>query len=222
MSLPPTSPAQSTLEKPRVPSPAEVSTDGVGREGARPPAMRGQPYVWLGLFLLGVALFRQFGVSGFGDPDLVNTWLFYCVIVAGFYLVFGVSGQFAFSQAVFAAVGAYTSAWATRIALFGVDSFWMGVVVAIIVTAVVAAAFAFLMRRASHFYFAIATLGLSEIVLEVLRKWTAFSGARSSWPLVIRTSRSGEPRQHSRVPNSSFSASSTRAISVSIRYRSRI
>jgi hypothetical protein len=34
--------------------------------------------------------------------------------------VFGVSGQFAFSQAVFAAVGAYTSAWATRIALFGV------------------------------------------------------------------------------------------------------
>src|SRR5215204_5044606 len=116
------------------------------RERPRPPAMRGQPFVWLALFLLGVALFRQFGVSGFGDIDLFNTWLFYCVIVVGFYLVFGVSGQFAFSQAVFAAVGAYTSAWATRIALFGVDSFWMGVVVGIAITAVLAAVFAFLMR----------------------------------------------------------------------------
>jgi ABC-type branched-subunit amino acid transport system ATPase component/ABC-type branched-subunit amino acid transport system permease subunit len=176
---------RTTLEKPRAATVA-VSPDGAAREQARPPAMRGQPYLWLGLFLLGVALFRQFGVSGFGDPDLVNTWLFYCVIVVGFYLVFGVSGQFAFSQAVFAAVGAYTSAWATRIALFGVDSFWMGVVVAIVVTAIVAAAFAYLMRRASHFYFAIATLGLSEIVLEVLRKWTEFSGASGDTTSGIR------------------------------------
>src|SRR5215218_3656942 len=176
---------RTTLEKPRA-APVAVSPDGAGREQARPPAMRGQPYLWLGLFLLGVALFRQFGVSGFGDPDLVNTWLFYCVIVVGFYLVFGVSGQFAFSQAVFAAVGAYTSAWATRIALFGVDSFWMGVVVGIAITAVLAAVFAFLMRRASHFYFAIAMLGLSEIVLEVLRKWTEFSGASGDTTSGIR------------------------------------
>jgi ABC-type branched-subunit amino acid transport system ATPase component/ABC-type branched-subunit amino acid transport system permease subunit len=159
--------------------------NGSGDQRPRPPAMRGQPYLWLALFLLGVALFRQYGVSGFGDPDLVNTWLFYCVIVVGFYLVFGLSGQFAFSQAVFAAIGAYTSAWATRIALFG-DSFWMGVLVAIVVTAVVAAAFALLVRRASHFYFAIATLGLSEIVLEVLRKWTEFSGATGDTTAGIR------------------------------------
>jgi ABC-type branched-subunit amino acid transport system ATPase component/ABC-type branched-subunit amino acid transport system permease subunit len=177
---------RTALEEPRAPAPADVSADGSRRERPRPPAMRGQPYLWLVLFLLGVALFRQYGVSGFGDTDLVNTWLFYCVIVAGFYLVFGISGQFAFSQAVFAAVGAYTSAWATRIALFGVDSFWMGVLVAIVITALVAAAFAFLMRRASHFYFAIATLGLSEIVLEVLRKWTEFSGATGDTTAGIR------------------------------------
>jgi ABC-type branched-subunit amino acid transport system ATPase component/ABC-type branched-subunit amino acid transport system permease subunit len=148
--------------------------------------MRGQPYVWLGLFLLGVALFRQYGVSGFGDVDLVNTWLYYSVIVVGFYLVFGVSGQFAFSQAAFAAIGAYTSAWATRTALFGVDSFWLGMVVGVVITAVIAAVFAFLMRRASHFYFAIGTLGLSEIVLEVIRKWTDFSGASGDTTVGIR------------------------------------
>jgi ABC-type branched-subunit amino acid transport system ATPase component/ABC-type branched-subunit amino acid transport system permease subunit len=33
------------------------------------------------------------------------------------------------------------------------------------------------MRRASEFYLAIATLGLSEILLEVIRRWTDFSGA---------------------------------------------
>ena len=57
---------------------------------------------------------RQFGNFGLGDADLVNPWLFYTVLVVGFYFVFGVSGQFAFSQAAFAAVGGYTSAWATR------------------------------------------------------------------------------------------------------------
>jgi ABC-type branched-subunit amino acid transport system ATPase component/ABC-type branched-subunit amino acid transport system permease subunit len=177
---------RTTLEKPRTAPPAEVSPDGSAAQRSRPPAMRGQPYLWLGLFLLGVALVRQFAVSGFGDTDLVNTWLYYCVIVVGFYLVFGVSGQFAFSQAVFAAIGAYTSAWATRIALFGVDSFWMGVLVAVVITAATAAAFAFMMRRASHFYFAIGTLGLSEIVLEVLRKWTDFSGASGDTTVGIR------------------------------------
>jgi ABC-type branched-subunit amino acid transport system ATPase component/ABC-type branched-subunit amino acid transport system permease subunit len=177
---------RTTLEKPLAVRPAEVSPDGSGAERPRPPAMRGQPYVWLGVFLLGVGLFRQYGVSGFGDVDLVNTWLYYCVIVVGFYLVFGVSGQFAFSQAAFAAIGAYTSAWATRNALFGVDSFWMGVVVGVAITAVVAAVFAFLMRRASHFYFAIGTLGLSEIVLEVIRKWTEFSGASGDTTVGIR------------------------------------
>jgi ABC-type branched-subunit amino acid transport system ATPase component/ABC-type branched-subunit amino acid transport system permease subunit len=179
-------PPQTALETPRPAPAAEVTPASSVRNRPRPPAMRGQPYLWLGLFLLGVALFRQFGVSGFGDADLINTWLYYCVIVVGFYLVFGVSGQFAFSQAVFAAVGGYTSAWATRIALFGVDSFWMGVIVAVVVTAGIAVAFAFLMRRASHFYFAIATLGLSEIVLIVLRRWTEFTGASGDTTTGIR------------------------------------
>jgi branched-chain amino acid transport system permease protein len=143
----------------------------------RPPAMRGAPYVYFGLFLLAVVLYRQFAVSGLADQNLFNTWLFYAVVVTGFYFVFGISGQFAFSQAVFAAVGGYSSAWATREAAFGVDTFWIGLIFGGLVTAVLALGFALLMRKASHFYFAIATLGLSAIVLEVLRRWTDFTGA---------------------------------------------
>ncbi len=143
----------------------------------RPPAMRGSPYAYFGLFLLGVVLYRQFVVSGLAGQDTFNTRLFYAVVVTGFYFVFGISGQFAFSQAVFAAVGGYSSAWMTREAPLGVNSFWLGLVFAGVVSAVLAIGFAFLMRKASHFYFAIATLGLSAIVLEVLRQWTDFTGA---------------------------------------------
>src|SRR6266568_5538274 len=155
------------------------------REGL-PPAMRGAPYASLAIFLLAVALFRQYGNFGLGDADLINTWLFYSVIVVGFYFVFGVSGQFAFSQAAFAAVGGYTSAWATREDVFGTDTFWVGLVAGVVVACVLAAAFAFLMRRASEFYLAIATLGLSEIILEILRRWTDFTGATGDTTAGIR------------------------------------
>jgi ABC-type branched-subunit amino acid transport system ATPase component/ABC-type branched-subunit amino acid transport system permease subunit len=152
----------------------------------RPPAMRGAPYLTLALFLLAVAALRQFGNLGLGDSDLVNTWLFYSVLVIGFYFVFGVSGQFAFSQAAFAAVGGYTSAWATREEVLGTDTFWVGLLIAIVVACVIAFLFAFLMRRASEFYLAIATLGLSEIILEVLRRWTDFTGSAGDTTAGIR------------------------------------
>ena len=155
------------------------------REGA-PPAMRGAPYLSLAVFLLAVALVRQYGSFGLGDQDLINTWLFYSVIVVGFYFVFGVSGQFAFSQAAFAAVGGYTSAWATREALFGTDTFWMGVVVGVAVASVLAAVFAYFMRRASEFYLAIATLGLSAIFLDIIQHWDAFTGTTAGTTSGIR------------------------------------
>jgi ABC-type branched-subunit amino acid transport system ATPase component/ABC-type branched-subunit amino acid transport system permease subunit len=142
--------------------------------------MRGSPYFSLALVLVGIALFRQFGPFGAangGNADLYNTWLFYGIIVVGFYFVFGISGQFAFSQAVMAAVGGYTSAWATRNELLGSNSFLAGMVVGVLVTAIIATGFSFLMRRASEFYFAIGTLGLSSIILEILRHWDSFTNS---------------------------------------------
>src|SRR5262249_34596772 len=137
-------------------------------------------------FLVTVALLRQYGDFGLGDADLVNTWLFYSVIVLGFYFVFGVSGQFAFSQAAFAAVGGYKSAWGTREAGVGTDKVLDALGTAVVVGCVIAAVFAYFMRRASEFYLAIATLGLSEIILEVLRRWTDFTGAAGDTTSGIR------------------------------------
>lgn len=107
-----------------------------------------------------------------GDYDLsiANLTISYAIAAVGFYLVFGLSGQFAFSHAAFFGIGGYTFAWAARS-----HGFWVGLLTAVVVTALVALAFAWLVRRASHFYFAIATLGLSEIALIIFREWTSFT-----------------------------------------------
>jgi branched-chain amino acid transport system permease protein len=139
----------------------------------RPPVFRSQPYTPIGAFLAAMALYWMWRVSGNGlaGENLMSTWIFYAIIVVGFYLVFGVSGQFAFSQAAFAGLGGYTSYWASKN-----HTFWLGFLCAIAVTGVIAAIFALLVRRAAHFYFAIATLGVSTIALLVIRNWDDLNG----------------------------------------------
>jgi ABC-type branched-subunit amino acid transport system ATPase component/ABC-type branched-subunit amino acid transport system permease subunit len=142
------------------------------RLSARPPEMRGYPYAWLAIFLAFMVALR-FVPDWQNDQALVfNDWLYFTILVVGFYFVFGIAGQFAFSQAAFAMVGGYTSAWATR---EGVD--WiLAVALGIAVSVVIAFGFAWIARKANLFFLAIATLALSELILELFRQWTAFTG----------------------------------------------
>jgi ABC-type branched-subunit amino acid transport system ATPase component/ABC-type branched-subunit amino acid transport system permease subunit len=154
--------------------PTATTTSGGTRTrlSARPPAMRGQPYAWLVIFLLFIIAMR-FGINWSGaELRLYDTFLIYTILVIGFYFVFGVSGQFAFSQAAFAMVGAYTSAWATR---HGWD--WiLAVAFGAFVAGVIAFAFAFMARKANLFFLAIATLALSQLLVIVVQNWDKFTG----------------------------------------------
>jgi len=147
----------------------------------RPRAYRGQPYIGVVIVLVVAALARHGFVDSRTGGHLANLWAYYSLLTVGFYYVFGLSGQFAFSQAAFAGVGAYASAWATRSNGFGV-----GVLVAAIAAAVIALAFSLLVRRASHFYFAIATLGLGEVVLLVARNWEGLTDSIGGESLIQR------------------------------------
>lgn len=149
-----------------------ASSSARTRLSGRPPAMRGFPYAWLAIFLAGMTLLRFVPSWGNDQTLLFNNWVYLTILVVGFYFVFGVSGQFAFSQAAFAMVGGYTSAWATR---EGID--WiLAVVLGIIVASIIAVVFAWVARRANLFFLAIATLALSELILEVIKNWTEFTG----------------------------------------------
>jgi branched-chain amino acid transport system permease protein len=154
---------------------------------ARPPAWAGHQYLSIALVLAAVALYFQFGgalgVPGaFGSVDrlsgtvVFNEWIWLAAIVTGFHVVFGVAGRFAFSTAAFVGVGAYTSHYVTRGGTLG----WAaGLAAAVGVAVLLGGAFALLLRRAQHFYFAVATLGLSEVLVLVMRRWERLTGRSS-------------------------------------------
>ena len=134
--------------------------------------MRGFPYAWLAIFVVFMVVLRFAPAWNNEQAVNFNQWIYLSILVVGFYFVFGLSGQFAFSQAAFAMVGGYTSAWATR---EGVD--WiLAVALGIAVAGVIAFAFAYVARKANLFFLAIATLALSELIAEVIREWQEFTG----------------------------------------------
>lgn len=143
---------------------------------------RTSPYVRLAAFLAAAALYREFRISGLAGENTYNLWLFYATVVVGFWFVFGLAGQFAFSQAAFAGLGGYAYNWASRH-----HTFWVGLVFAIVASGALAGLFALLVRRASHFYFAIATLGLGEILHLVFTKWDAFTGGLGGEAIGVRS-----------------------------------
>jgi len=153
---------------------AEPTTEPTTEPSARlprPPAFHGHPYLVTVGVLVGLVLVRAWRTEGLLEENLFNTWLYFTCLVIGFWLVFGVAGHFAFSQAAFAGLGAYTAAWMT-----GNDHpFELALVVAVLVCALVALAFGLLVRRSEHLYFAIATLGLSEVLLLVFHRWKGFT-----------------------------------------------
>jgi branched-chain amino acid transport system permease protein len=123
------------------------------------------------LVFTGVVSLAPLLVSSAYSYDLLNRWLIMSVVTIGFYVAFGLGGQFAFSQASFMAVGAYVSAKVSE-----TQPVWLGFISAIVVCSVLGLIFAVAMRKASHFFFAIATLAFGELILVVASKWTAFAG----------------------------------------------
>jgi len=148
-----------------------IRTSSRDSQRAVPPAIRAHPYAAIAVFTVCVMAFFVLGERSEATLNYGNQWLLYATVVVGFYYVFGVSGQFAFCQAAMMGVGAYTSA------LVAPDhGFVLGLLAALVVVAAVALVFALLVMRSGHFYFAIATLGLAQIVRVVLYQWTWFAG----------------------------------------------
>jgi branched-chain amino acid transport system permease protein len=143
-----------------------------GKGSRFPASFRGNQYIEVGLFVLVVALVIPTITTSSYTENLVNLWLLYSLAAIGFYIIFGLAGQFAFSQAFVMGLAAYLSAWVTK--FFPV---WTGMLIAVVVVAIVAFVFALITLRTSHFYFAIATFGLSSIGLLVIKQWGALGGS---------------------------------------------
>jgi branched-chain amino acid transport system permease protein len=155
-------------------------TDLVGsllrrRRPTQPPVYGQHHYLVAGAFLVAVALIAPEVATSRSDQFLVNLWLVYCITGIGFYWVFGLAGKFAFCQTFMMALGGFTSAWLTR--PDGPEQpFAVGVAGAMVITGLVAFLLGTSVRRAQHFYFAIATLALESIGHTVFKEWTDFTG----------------------------------------------
>lgn len=136
-----------------------------------PPSFHGGQYLQVVLFVAATAILAPALATNPYTQTLVNLWLLYSLASLGFFVIFGLAGQFAFSQAFMMGIGAYVSAWVSRS-----HPTWFAMLVAILVVAVIALVFALITIRTSHFYFAIATFGLSSIGLLVIQQWPVLGG----------------------------------------------
>lgn len=173
-----------------VPAGPDGEPDVPGSADVRPPIYRDRQI--LTVLVVGVVAALVVPLLTGGDAysaGVANLVLIHVIAAVGFYFAFAVGGQFAFSQAAFVGIGAYTSAWAVD--AFG--GFWIGPTLAIVVTALLAAAFAAFVVGARHFYFAIATLGFAEISLIVIRGWRSFAGIAGERSGIARPSIFGQP-----------------------------
>lgn len=102
---------------------------------------------------------------------VISLWLLYAMMAVGFYFIFALSGQFALSQSFFALVGGFVSAEVSEKSPV-VVALLSGVAVA----TVLAALFALLMRRVSGLYLAMASFGLVQIGVIVVRNWEGLGG----------------------------------------------
>lgn len=137
-----------------------------------PPRYQRRDLIGLGALVAVLAVLAVLAGSPFSQ-GLVGQWAVLAVAGLGFYLAFGVGGQFTFAQAAFVGIGAYASAWLTQTHGF---AFPIGFVGAIVIASASSAVLFLLIRRCSAFYFAIATLAFAFLAVVVFREWTAFAG----------------------------------------------
>lgn len=139
-----------------------------------PPPYQRHQYLVLALFVAACALLLPIVFGEMASQHRVNLWLAYSVSAVGFYWIFGLAGRFAFCQTFMMALGGFTSAWVTR--SLGDQWFLLGLASAMAACAVVAVLVGLATARSRDFYFAVATLAVTEVGLVVLRQTTSFSG----------------------------------------------
>jgi branched-chain amino acid transport system permease protein len=123
----------------------------------------------IGLFLLGLPLFASQFVN-----YLMLTFFAYAITVIGFNLLFGYTGLLSFGHALFMTVGAYTAAFLTG--KFSVLYMEVILVVAVIISSILAALIGAICVRYIKIYFAMLTLAFGMLFYTFLLKFYYLTG----------------------------------------------
>jgi branched-chain amino acid transport system permease protein len=110
--------------------------------------------------------------------DVMIRIFLYALLAQAWNLLGGYCGQISLGNAVFFGIGAYTS---SVLGLRWGLSPWLGLLAGVALAILVSQAIGFPCFRLRGHYFAIATIGIGEIVQTVAINWDAIGGARGIW-----------------------------------------
>lgn len=99
-----------------------------------------------------------------GYPDLMQRFAIYGIFAIGFNILFGLTGYLSFGHAAFLGVGSYSVVWMYKLLDFNVLP---GLVLAIVVSGLLALVIGFLSLRRSGIYFSILTLAFAQMSYNV-------------------------------------------------------
>lgn len=135
---------------------------------------RGTLIRWGPSLLIGLVLVLIPLILGRYERGLLTQILIYAVFAMSMNLLMGYTGLISFGHAAPWGIGAFTvGVLATR----GItDSFWLIMLAAIVVTALICAVFGFLSLRTTGVYFVLVTLALAQLLYSLAVKWREFSG----------------------------------------------
>jgi branched-chain amino acid transport system permease protein len=134
----------------------------------------------LGLGLLGGAGLLAFPwvfVQPYPRDVMIRIFL-YALLAQAWNLLGGYCGQISLGNAVFFGIGAYSS---SVLGLWWGVSPWLGMLAGMALAVAVSQAIGFPCFRLRGHYFAIATIGIGEIVQTIAINWDAIGGARGIW-----------------------------------------
>ena len=138
-----------------------------------PAVYRRHQYVSVVVFVLAMVLFASMYNDEYHLGVMVTAFT-YAIAAVGLYFAYSLGGLFAFSQAAFMGLGAYTSA-----KVGDEHGFVTGFISAIVVSFVVALAVGLILYRAKHLYFAVGALAVAELMGLAFANWTFLAGNAS-------------------------------------------
>jgi branched-chain amino acid transport system permease protein len=125
----------------------------------------------------GLLAFPWLFVQPYPRDVMIRIFL-YALLAQAWNLLGGYCGQVSLGNAVFFGIGAYTS---SVLSLWWGVSPWLGMLAGIGLAVLISQAIGYPCFRLRGHYFAIATIGIGEIVQTVAINWDAIGGARGVW-----------------------------------------
>src|SRR3954452_19496420 len=137
-----------------------------------PPPYRRRQWPFLALVVVALAIVPTlYGGTRYHD-GLLNNAMLLTILSLGFYWCFSLAGEFSFAVFAMYATGSYVSLWGAQ----HFHGFWVGFLLATIITGLLGGLIRLMFFKLSPLYFAIATFGVGGLLLILYREWTSFTG----------------------------------------------